>query len=86
MSKKGLTTNDWILIFVIGAVALWAAIEYLFWNHKPSLRDEVWLAILILYIWMRGHIEDQGERLNVQDKRLEEMESRIEELESQSQN
>ena len=75
MSKDGLNKNHWIIIFLVGAVALWAAIEYLFWGTKPTPLGEALTAILVMYIWIRGRIDEQ-------DERLEEMESRIDELES----
>jgi hypothetical protein len=75
MSKDGLGRSGWAMVFLVGGVALWATIEYVFLNTKLSFRDEVWIAFLILWVWSR-------ERLEEQDKRLEEIESRIEELEN----
>jgi hypothetical protein len=50
MSKDGLNKNHWIIIFLVGAVALWAAIEYLFWGTKPTPLGEALTAILVMYI------------------------------------
>lgn len=85
MSKGGLKKRNWIIIFLAGAAALWATIEYLFWGKKPSSLDEVWFAILIVYVGIRGRIDEQDERLQETESRIQEIESRIEELESQSQ-
>jgi hypothetical protein len=79
VSKDGLGRNGWIVICSVGIWAAWAAIEFKFRSEKPSLSGDAIFLLFLLFLWVRGRLQEQEER-------LKEMESRVEELEDQIRN
>jgi hypothetical protein len=74
MSKAGLGKNGWFIVCTIGVLVIISATEYLLKGTGPSNAEDALFAGFLFFLWVRG-------RLAEQDERLRELESRIEEIE-----